>query len=145
VASAPTDAVPTPEEVIAELRGRVRGTPAAKPAGPATAKRLPPPEPRVEPVEPTAKPPKALPVEEPIRPERRGGAVVQVAAYREVEAAQTLVRRLRRAGYDAYLSDQRATGPNKYRVRVQPPPGSKAKSLADTLADRGYGVWVTNE
>ena len=75
----------------------------------------------------------------------RSGAVVQVAAYRDATAAETLVRRLRRAGYDAYLSDRRADGPNKYRVRVQPPRDSSVQALAARLEERGYGVWVTRE
>jgi len=139
VASAPEQQVPTPEELIAELRRRADDAPKPAPK-PAPRRDV---KPALEAVaRPAAKPAQA---ELPIRPERRSGAVVQVAAYRELEAAQTLVRRLRRAGYDAYLSDQRATGPNKYRVRVQPPPGSPVKQLATTLADRGYGVWVTSE
>ena len=75
----------------------------------------------------------------------RSGPTVQVAAYRDVSAAETLVRRLRRAGYDAYLSDRRADGPNQHRVRVQPPRGSSVKTLASTLEERGYGVWITRE
>ena len=75
----------------------------------------------------------------------RSGPTVQVAAYRDVSAAETLVRRLRRAGYDAYLSGRRADGPNQYRVRVQPPGGSSVKTLATTLEERGYGVWITRE
>ena len=70
---------------------------------------------------------------------------MQVAAYRDVGAAETLVRRLRRAGYDAYLSGRRAAGPNKYRVRVQPRGGETAQALASTLEERGYGVWITRE
>ncbi len=127
VASAPGNEPSCAEELIAELRRRAveAPEPAAKPPPP------PPPKPAAE--EPS------------VGRELRSGPVVQVAAYREVEAAQTLVRRLRRAGYDAYLSDQRATGANKYRVRVQPPPGSPVNELAATLGDRGYGVWVTRE
>jgi cell division septation protein DedD len=75
----------------------------------------------------------------------RSGPTVQVAAYRDVSAAETLVRRLRRVGYDAYLSDRRADGPNQHRVRVQPPRGSSVKTLASTLEERGYGVWITRE
>lgn len=126
VASAPGSEPPSADELIAELRQRAVEAPE-----PAPAAKPPPPKPAAE--------------EPPVEPERRSGPVVQVAAYRELEAAQTLVRRLRRAGYDAYLSDLRATGSSKYRVRVQPPPGSPVKQLAATLADRGYGVWVTRE
>ena len=77
--------------------------------------------------------------------EGRSGPTVQVVAYRDASAAQSLVRRLRRSGYDAYLSDRRADGPNQYRVRVQPPRGSSVKTLATSLEERGYGVWITRE
>jgi cell division septation protein DedD len=115
-------ATPSPEALIAELQ-RKRDALADAPAKPE-------PKPKPEPV-PTGA--------------GRSGAAVQVAAYRDVGAAETLVRRLRRAGYDAYLSDQRASGPNKYRVRVQPAAGASAKALASKLEDRGYGVWITRE
>lgn len=95
---------------------------------------------------PKSSPPEADADSEPVPTgSGRSGAVVQVAAYRDSGAAETLVRRLRRAGYDAYLSDRRADGPNKYRVRVQPPRGASVQSLATTLEERGYGVWITRE
>jgi cell division protein FtsN len=113
---------PSPEQLIAEIQQK-RTAPVPKP-------RASDPDPDPDPV-PTSV--------------GRSGAAVQVGAYRDADAAGTLVRRLRRAGFDAYLSDQRAEGPNKYRVRVQPAGGSSAKALAAALEERGYGVWITRE
>ena len=126
VASAPTRSA-SPEKLIAEIRQR-KAEPVALPTSPPEAQPETPPEVRSVPTS-----------------AGRSGPVVQVAAFRDASAAETLVQRLRRAGYDAYLSDQRADGSNKYRVRVQPPPGGSVKKLAKTLEERGYGVWVTSE
>lgn len=133
--SAPAPGAVSPEQLIAEIQQRREraAQPAAKPAAAAPPAPKPAPEPKPE------------PVAEPVPTGTgRSGSTVQVAAYRDVGAAETLVRRLRRAGYDAYLSDRRASGPNKYRVRVQPRGGS-VKTLAAQLEERGYGVWITRE
>ena len=126
VASAPTRSA-SPEKLIAEIRER-KAERVALPTSPPEAPSEILPEVRSVPTS-----------------AGRSGPVVQVAAFRDASAAETLVQRLRRAGYDAYLSDQRADGSNKYRVRVQPPAGGSVKKLAKTLEERGYGVWVTSE
>ncbi len=89
VASAPTRSA-SPEKLIAEIRER-KAEPVALPTS------LPETPPEVRSVPTSA---------------GRSGPVVQVAAFRDASAAETLVQRLRRAGYDAYLSDQRADGSN---------------------------------
>ena len=75
----------------------------------------------------------------------RGMRVVQVGAFDETAAALAVVDRLRALGFDSYLSDQKAPGAYRHRVRVKPSSRSDAGTLAAQLTLRGFEVWVTTE
>ncbi len=79
-------------------------------------------------------------------PERSGPSqVVQVAAYTDREMAEALVRRLRKRGFDSYISDTQPKGSHRYRVRVRPALRGSVKRLASRLESQGHGVWITKE
>ncbi|MCH6563052.1 MAG: SPOR domain-containing protein, partial [Myxococcales bacterium] len=71
--------------------------------------------------------------------------VVQVAAYTDRKGAEVLVGRLRKRGFDSYISDTQPKGSHRYRVRVRPPSGDSANQLAARLEAQGHGVWITKE
>ncbi len=71
--------------------------------------------------------------------------VVQVAAYTDRKGAELLVGRLRKRGFDSYISDTQPKGSHRFRVRVRPPSGDSAKQLAARLEAQGHGVWITKE
>lgn len=74
-----------------------------------------------------------------------GKAVIQIASYTDRRSAEALTSRLRRGGFQAYVSDTRPAGTRRYRVRVRPSGGLAAREIAAKLADRGFSVWVTSE
>ncbi len=71
--------------------------------------------------------------------------VVQVAAYTDRKLAEVLVERLRKRGFDSYISDTQPKGSHRFRVRVRPPSGDSANQLAARLEAQGHGVWITKE
>ena len=71
--------------------------------------------------------------------------VVQVGAYSDPARARAVVERLRKLGFDSYLSDKQAEGRYRHRVRVRPDAGRHVASLAQDLEQRGFKVWVTAE
>ncbi len=71
--------------------------------------------------------------------------VVQVAAYTDRKGAEVLVERLRKRGFDSYISDTQPKGSHRFRVRVRPPSGGSANQLAARLEAQGHGVWITKE
>ncbi len=111
------------QKVIAELRDQRLAK-----------KKLPPLKP-VASAPPAAKIVKAPP----------SGKVVQVASYTESNAADALVKKLRAAGFDSYLSNTRPDGAYRYRVRVRPKGSATVQVLANNLKQRGYTTWVTAE
>jgi cell division septation protein DedD len=78
-------------------------------------------------------------------PPREGSKVVQIAAYKDIRSAEALVRRLRRGGFDSYVSRTRPEGEERFRVRVSPSGGSDIETLATQLRERGFSIWVTTE
>ncbi len=131
--------------------------PAARPSPPAVA----PPSPR-----PTARPEvaaapvrgvpapgsevaerviAAIAAREKSAPKTGPGEVVQVAAYTDRKMAEALVGRLRKRGFDSYISDTQPKGSHRFRVRVRPPSGDSAIQLAARLEAQGHGVWITKE
>ncbi len=79
------------------------------------------------------------------RPAQPGEMVVQVGAFAERSPAEKLQERLRRMGFDAYLSERRPSGKFRFRVRVRPSQVVDAHSLASDLKARHFNVWVTRE
>ncbi len=71
--------------------------------------------------------------------------VVQVAAYTDRKMAEALVGRLRKRGFDSYISGTQPKGSHRFRVRVRPPSGDSAIQLAARLEAQGHGVWITKE
>jgi cell division protein FtsN len=71
--------------------------------------------------------------------------VIQVASYTDRRSAEALVTRLRRAGFDSYLSHTRPEGEVRYRVRVRPGGGQGASELASELQSSGFSTWITTE
>ncbi len=131
--------------------------PAARPSPPAVA----PPSPR-----PTARPEvaaapvrgvpapgsevaerviAAIAAREKSAPNTGPSEVVQVAAYTDRKMAEALVGRLRKRGFDSYISDTQPKGSHRFRVRVRPPSGDSAIQLAARLEAQGHGVWITKE
>ena len=91
---------------------------------------------------PRSEPASLEPVERAVPP---SGPVVQVAAFLERLPAEGLVRRLRERGFDAYLSRNRSASERRFRVRVVPPAGEGAQTLASRLGALGYETWTTRE
>ena len=131
--------------------------PAARPSPPAVA----PPSPR-----PTARPEvaaapvrgvpapgsevaerviAAIAAREKSAPNTGPSEVVQVAAYTDRKMAEALVGRLRKRGFDSYISGTQPKGSHRFRVRVRPPSGDSAIQLAARLEAQGHGVWITKE
>jgi len=77
--------------------------------------------------------------------QRVGSKVVQIAAYRDIRSAEALVRRLRRGGFDSYVSSTRPDGEDRFRVRVSPGGETDIETLASELRERGFPIWVTTE
>lgn len=73
------------------------------------------------------------------------GNVVQVASYRDRRAADALSSRLKRHGFEAFVSTLVRGGEQRYRVRVRPTAGIGEEAVAAQLAERGFSVWVTRE
>jgi cell division protein FtsN len=71
--------------------------------------------------------------------------VIQVASYVERHSAAALVTRLRRRGFDSYLSQTRSEGEVRYRVRVRPSGGLGPADLAGQLQSSGFSTWITTE
>jgi cell division protein FtsN len=71
--------------------------------------------------------------------------VIQVASYTDRRSAEALVRRLRRSGFDSYLSHTRPVGEVRYRVRVRPSDELGASELAVKLQSTGFSTWITTE
>ncbi len=131
--------------------------PAARPSPPAVAPPSPPPTARPEvaaaPV-PRAPAPgaevaerviAAIAAREKTAPNTGPSEVVQVAAYTDRKMAEALVGRLRKRGFDSYISDTQPKGSHRFRVRVRPPSGDSATQLAARLEAQGHGVWITKE
>jgi cell division septation protein DedD len=77
--------------------------------------------------------------------QRVGSKVVQIAAYRDIRSAEALARRLRRSGFDSYVSSTRPEGEERFRVRVSPSADTDIGTLASQLRERGFPIWVTTE
>jgi cell division protein FtsN len=75
----------------------------------------------------------------------RQGPVVQVASYTDPRAAQALANRLRKGGFDSFVSVTQPGGQPRYRVRVWPGADRDEKALAGQLEARGFSVWITRE
>ncbi|MFQ5698439.1 MAG: SPOR domain-containing protein [Myxococcota bacterium] len=71
--------------------------------------------------------------------------VIQIASYTDRRSADALATRLRRSGFQAYVSHTRPEGKPRYRVRVRPSGGLAPRELAARLKDHGFSVWVTSE
>ncbi len=131
--------------------------PAARPSPPAVAP--PSPRPRARP-EVAAAPVRRAPApgsevaerviaelaaREKSAPKTGPSEVVQVAAYTDRKMAEALVGRLRKRGFDSYISGTQPKGSHRFRVRVRPPSGDSANQLAARLEAQGHGVWITKE
>jgi cell division septation protein DedD len=79
------------------------------------------------------------------RANARSGPVVQVASYTDPRAAQALATRLRKGGFDSFVSVSRPAGQRRYRVRVWPSAARDEKALAGQLEARGFSVWITRQ
>jgi cell division septation protein DedD len=73
------------------------------------------------------------------------GRVIQIASYTDRRAADALVNRLRKQGFDSFVSTTRAEGTERFRVRVRPAAGRDERQVASDLESRGFSVWVTSE
>ncbi len=73
------------------------------------------------------------------------GPVVQIASYTDPRSADALVARLRRLGFDSYVSNTSPQGEPRFRVRVRPAPGEDPARIASKLSANGFSVWVTRE
>jgi cell division protein FtsN len=148
-----------PLSAFRELQAKTRRAPAPpraaparpKPATPAPAAAPPAPERRVVPA-PSPRPPSAKDralADVAARAAKRSApdreVVIQVASYADRRAAEALVTRLRREGFDSYLSDARPGGDVRYRVRVRPRAGLGAPELAGKLQSSGFNTWITSE
>ncbi len=71
--------------------------------------------------------------------------VIQVASYTDQRSAEALVTRLRRGGFDSYLSHTKPEGETRYRVRVRPSGDTKPAELAGKLQSSGFSTWITTE
>jgi cell division septation protein DedD len=71
--------------------------------------------------------------------------VVQVGAFPDVRSAQRVVDRLKRLGFDSYRSERAGNGGSRHRVRVRPDGVRDAQTLAGSLRERGFDVWITRE
>jgi cell division protein FtsN len=71
--------------------------------------------------------------------------VIQVASYTDLRSAEALVTRLRRSGFDCYLSHTKPEGETRYRVRVRPSGDTKPAELAGKLQSSGFSTWITTE
>jgi cell division protein FtsN len=71
--------------------------------------------------------------------------VIQVASYTDQRSAEALVTRLRRSGFDSYLSHTKPEGETRYRVRVRPSGDTKPADLAGKLQASGFSTWITTE
>ena len=71
--------------------------------------------------------------------------VIQVASYTDQRSAEALVTRLRRSGFDSYLSHTKPEGETRYRVRVRPSGDTKPAELAGKLQSSGFSTWITTE
>lgn len=158
--AAPGSAAPAPARAaeLQEFPKLQEPAKASAPSSPAIARvppvaAAPPPAPAERPVAtPAAKPEPPAPAKDVVVASlaKKGapappGAVVQVAAYSDARAADALVRRLRGQGLDAYVSDQKPDGQQRYRVRVRPAAGQDPRQLAAKLGQSGLSVWVTRE
>lgn len=76
---------------------------------------------------------------------RKGSKVIQIAAFKDMRSAEALVRRLRRSGFDSYVSSTQPEGEKRFRVRVSPSGGSDIQTLATQLRERGFSIWLTTE
>lgn len=84
-------------------------------------------------------------IEAETRASKRHGAVVQVASYTDPRAARALANRLRKGGFDSFVSVTQPDGQPRYRVRVWPGADGDEKALAGQLEARGFSVWITRE
>jgi cell division septation protein DedD len=130
--------------------------PAARPAEPTrAAAREPRPvsaaPPPASSAPKTEKPPSAEAVMADIARRQQPGAaagagrVIQIASYTDRRSADALVNRLRKQGFDSFVSTTRAEGTERFRVRVRPAAGRDERQVASDLESRGFSVWVTSE
>jgi cell division protein FtsN len=158
VSLAPPDSS-APEEPLAAFRElqsktrRKRRSPASTPAPPAPPVRAAAEsaEQRTEP-EPARKAPSAADralADVAARAVSRSApddqVVIQVASYTDRRSAEALVTRLRRGGFDSYLSHTRPEGQTRYRVRVRPSGELGPAELAGKLQSSGFSTWITTE
>jgi cell division protein FtsN len=102
------------------------------------------PKPGAAPATPAA-PPRETVIAALERKRAAPGPVVQVASYTDPRSADALVARLRRMGFDSYVSNTSPQGEPRFRVRVRPAPGEDPSRVASKLSENGFGVWVTRE
>jgi cell division septation protein DedD len=108
--------------------------PTPKAESPAPAASTPPPAPVAAKPSPAAAPPAPAPSPAAKAAEPAGaGFAIQVAALREANEADTIVKRLAGKGYPAYVVAPAKGAPSVYRVRVGK---FKERSEADTVAAR---------
>ncbi len=126
----------TTEVLLAQLRGEAEsaeaGSVSAAPVGAEPAVSAAPvgSEPAVSVAPPVAAAP---PVPVPAEGSIPDGFSVQVGAFREREAADTLVGRLSERGFPAYVAVGSPEGAHRWRVRVGP---VATRDQADAMADR---------
>jgi cell division protein FtsN len=144
-----------PLAAFRELQSRTRRRREAAPAAPAPSAPAPPkaaerrdePAPEPPPKAPSAKD-RAL-ADVAARALRRSApdeqVVIQVASYTDRRSAEALVTRLRRSGFDSYISHTQPAGETRYRVRVRPSGGLEASDLAGQLQSNGFNTWITTE
>ena len=150
----PVAAAPPSEAVPKLPMGPTPTTPAAEPEPERVAKVAPPPAPK-----PVAKPaPKPVPAPAPVapvapKPEPKpvaaappGRYAVQVGAFGESDAAESLAARLRDRGYTSYVRAS-TDGDSRWRVRVGPvTERSTAEALASKLEKtEKLPTWVLDE
>lgn len=127
---APPDTAPTPK---AESAPEPAPTPATKAAAAAPAPSSPAPKAPQAPKAPTQSTPAPSAVATATAEPAGSGFAIQVAALREKEEADTIVKRLSGKGYPAYVVTPVKGAPSVFRVRVGK---FKERREADTVAAR---------